>query len=145
MSNLQPRGSPRVLINGMKEWCRNWRGANSRAPEMARCEKYEIERIASDLGVSVSELRKIADHGPEAADLLLRRMAVLNLEKNEIAATAPSTYRDLQRLCTLCANHKRCAQDLGRDAADPAWEDYCPNVAMLKLLDSLPWTTRAEW
>jgi Family of unknown function (DUF6455) len=101
--------------------------------------------MAHDLGMPVSELRKVAEHGPEAADLLVRRMEVLNLDTNEIAATAPGTLQDLQRVCTLCESHRKCARDLGRDPAAAAWEDYCPNVAMLKLLDAMPWTARREW
>jgi hypothetical protein len=34
---------------------------------------------------------------------------------------------------------------LRRDPADRAWEDYCPNVAVLKMLNALPWVARSEW
>ena len=54
--------------------------------------------MAHDLGLPVSELRKLAEHGPEAADLLARRMAELNLDKNEVAAVVPRTLQDLQRV-----------------------------------------------
>jgi len=145
MSDLHPRASLRQMIDGMKQWWRNWSGANSRFSELVCCGEYEVERMARDLGLPVSELRKIANRGPESADLLVRRMAALNLDRNEVAATLPGTFQDLQRLCTLCESHRKCARDLGRDPADKAWEEYCPNVAMLKLLDSLPWAARKEW
>jgi hypothetical protein len=145
MSDLHSGASPRQMIAGMKQWWRNWRGASSRLTELAFCGEYEVERMARDLGMPSSELRKIANHGPQAADLLLGRMAELNLDSKEVAATAPGTFQDLQRLCTLCESHRQCARDLGRDPTDKAWEDYCPNVAMLKLLDSLPWASRSEW
>jgi hypothetical protein len=145
MSDLHPRVNPRQMINRMRQWWRNWRGANSRASELICCGEYEVERMARDLGMPVSELRKVANHGPEAADLLVRRMVALNLDRNEVATTVPSTFQDLQRLCTLCESHRRCARDLERDPTDRAWEDYCPNVAMLKLLDALPWAARSEW
>jgi hypothetical protein len=45
--------------------------------------------MAQDLGLPVAELRKLAEHGPEAADLLTRRMVELNLDRNEVAAVAP--------------------------------------------------------
>jgi hypothetical protein len=144
MSDLHPRASPWPMIDGMRQWWRNWR-VNSRVAELACCGDYEVERMARDLGMPASELRELADHGPEAADLLARRMAALNLDGNEVGATAPGTLQDLQRLCTLCESHRRCARDLGRDPDDKAWEDYCPNVAMLKLLNSLPWASRSEW
>ena len=82
---------------------------------------------------------------PEADVLFVRRMVVLNLDRNEVAAAEPSAFRELQRLCTMCQSHGLCVRGLARDPADGAWEDYCPNVAMLKLLDSLPWAARREW
>jgi hypothetical protein len=145
MSDVHPRASPWPMIDGIRQWWRNWRVASSRFTELACCGEYEVERMAHDLGMPASELRKLAKHGPEAADLLQRRMAALNLERNEVAATVPGTFQDLQRLCTLCEHHRQCERDLGRDPTDKAWEDYCPNVAMLKLMDSLPWVARSEW
>ena len=145
MSDLHSGASPWQMIEGMKQWWRNWRGGTSSLTELACCGEYEVGRMARDLGMCSSELRKIADHGPDSADLLLRRMVKLNLDNKEVAATAPGTFQDLQRLCTLCESHRLCARDLGRDLDDKGWEDYCPNVAMLKLLDSLPWASRSEW
>jgi hypothetical protein len=145
MSDLLPRVNLWQIVNRMSQWWRNWRGASSRLSELICCGEYEVERMARDLGMPVSELRKIADHGSEAADLLVRRMVVLNLDRNEVAATVPSTFQDLQRLCTLCESHRQCARDLARDPAGGAWEDYCPNAAMLRLLDALPWAARGEW
>jgi hypothetical protein len=45
----------------------------------------------------------------------------------------------------MCESHRQCARDLKRDPADHAWEDYCPNVAVLKMLNGLPWVARSEW
>ena len=101
--------------------------------------------MAHDLGLPVSELRKLAEHGPEAAELLTRRMAELDLGSDEVTAAAPRTLQDLQRVCTMCESHRQCARDLGRDPADQAWENYCPNAAVLKMLNGLPWVARGEW
>jgi hypothetical protein len=145
MSDLRPRENSWFIVNALRQWWQNWRGANSRLTGFICCGDGEVERMARDLGLPVSELRRIAEYGPEAADLLMRRMAALDLDKNEIAAAEPHTLQDLQRHCTLCESHRQCARDLRRDPGDSAWEDYCPNVAMLKLLDSLPWAARGEW
>ena len=109
------------------------------------CAEYEVERMARDLSISVSELHKLAGLGPQSADLLLRRMAALDLDKNEVFEIAPQTLRELQRTCTLCANKKLCARDLARDASSLAWENYCPNAVTLKALNALPWSSRNEW
>jgi hypothetical protein len=68
-----------------------------------------------------------------------------NLGRNEVAAVVPRTLQDLQRVCTMCESHRQCARDLGRDPADQAWENYCPNAAVLKMLNGLPWVARSEW
>ena len=62
--------------------------------------------------MSVAELRELAKLGPESAELLLRRMAVLDLDRKEVAQTQPQTFRDLQRICTMCESHRQCAHDL---------------------------------
>ena len=137
MFNSRPQAGPWPIIDGIKHWWRNWSGANSRLPELMCCGEDELERMAHDLGMPVSQFRRIAGYGPDAAALLFQRMAALNLGSDDVLTTAPGTLRDLQRVCTLCASHRKCARDLGRNPADSKWEDYCPNVAMLKLLDTL--------
>jgi hypothetical protein len=133
----QKSGAPIELI---LRWFRNW----TRESSLFSCED-EVERIAKDVGISASELRRLASLSPESADLLRRRMAALQLDRNEVATVEPRTLRDLQRVCTMCESHRRCARDLARDAAIPAWKDYCPNADTLMALDALPWAARGEW
>lgn len=105
----------------------------------------EIERIARDVGMTSSELRATVKQGNAAADLLLERLAALDLDPAEVAEVGPETFRDLQRVCALCESKRRCARDLGHDAAAPQWKDYCPNAQTLIALDALPWACRREW
>jgi len=97
---------PREMISRVRRWWQNWKGANSSLSELVCCGEYEAERMAHDLGLPVSELRKLAEHGPEAADLLTRRMAELNLDKNEVAAVAPRTLQ-------TCSGSVRCVKATG--------------------------------
>jgi hypothetical protein len=109
------------------------------------CGELEIERIARDVRLTPAELRAVAKHGSAAADLLLERMAALDLDPAEVAQVGPQTFRDLQRACSLCESKRRCARELARDAAAPQWQDYCPNAQTLMALDVLPWASRREW
>jgi hypothetical protein len=126
------------------QWWRDWISKGP-ALELKCCGEDEVERLAKDVGLSASELRRLANLGPDSADLLLRRMAALDLDRNEVSRTEPRTFQDLQRVCTMCNSHRRCSRDLARDSADPAWQDYCPNATTLMALNALPWRTRAEW
>src|SRR5215831_16526549 len=101
--------------------------------------------MAKDVGVPASELRRLASLGPDSADLLLRRMAALDLDRTEVSRTEPRTFQDLQRVCSMCRSHRRCKRDLADDAAGPAWQDYCLNAATLMALNALPWRARSEW
>jgi hypothetical protein len=109
------------------------------------CGDEEVERMAHDFRMSASELRTVASRGPEGANLLLDRMAALDLDRKEVRRTQVSTFQDLQRVCMRCESRRRCARDLRRDSAAPAWKDYCPNAPTLMVLDSLPWAARNEW
>jgi Family of unknown function (DUF6455) len=129
----------------LSQWWRDWTRRGSARSELKCCGEDEVERMAKDVGLSASELRRLAAHGPDSADLLLRRMAALDLDENEVSRTEPRTFQDLQRVCTMCNSHRRCKRDLARDSADPVWQDYCPNAATLMALNALPWRARSEW
>lgn len=116
--------------------CRDWTRRGS-ASELKCFGEEEVKLIAKDVGVAPSELRSLVNFGPEAADPLLRRMAALGLDRNEISRTEPRTFKDLQRVCTMCESRRRCARDLARDSADQTWNDYCPNAVTLIALNAL--------
>jgi hypothetical protein len=103
-----------------------------------------VQRTAKDLGITAAELRLLVSRGSQEADLLHRRMALLQLDPKEIASSEPLLFRDLQRLCALCDSRGRCIRDLARDSTrEPTepesadWQDYCPNAATLNMLSSL--------
>jgi hypothetical protein len=133
------------LTKAVSQWWREWTRRSSARFELKCCGEDEVERMAKDIGLSSSELRRLASLGPDSADLLLRRMAALDLDRNEVSQTEPRTFHDLQRVCTMCKHHRRCRGDLAHDADDPAWHDYCPNASTLMALNALPWRARSEW
>src|SRR5215831_4147327 len=111
----QYRSSP---LEAVARWWRNWMGKSSATSELRCCGEDEVKRIAQDVGVSVAELHKLASRGPHAADLLLRRMAELDLDRTEVARTEPRTFQDLQRVCTLCDARRRCARDFAKHTTE---------------------------
>jgi hypothetical protein len=132
-----------VLASAL-DWCRD-KAKSSRGSDLGYCSDFDLEQVAKDIRMSVSELRSVAKRGPQAADLLLRRMTELDLDPKEVSLIEPETFRDMQRLCTLCRYHKRCARDFARGAATKTWNDYCSNSGTLAALNSLPWSARREW
>lgn len=115
------------------------------ASVLSCCADAEVERMARDMQMSPAELRAVVRRGPNAADLLLKRMAALDLDPSEVSQVAPETFRDLQRSCALCESKRRCSRDIASNPAKPEWKDYCPNAATLMALDAMPWVSRREW
>jgi hypothetical protein len=118
------------LIAAFRDWARNRR----LDLHLDECVSYEIASIAREVGLSPSELRRMSKLKPDAAKLLLDRMAALRLDPGTLAKNDPSTMRDLQRLCSNCASKKRCQRDLIRYRDAPVWRQYCPNVGTLDAL-----------
>ncbi len=63
----------------------------------------------------------------ERAQLLPRRMAALDLNADKLAGVKPSTVRELVERCTACESPEQCEWDLRQDAANLAWQAYCPS------------------
>jgi hypothetical protein len=146
MSALAARyklGSLQTTLRTIGRWIKTW--SDRTACDLAAVGDREVEQIANDLGISLAELNSLARSDAKGADLLISRMAALDLDCQEVARLVPETLHDLQRLCTLCKRRKRCARDLAHAPLDPRWKDYCPNVATLLALDAMPWAARSEW
>ena len=139
MPVLHAGRSPFIAI---LQWCRAFTGFRS---SFDNCGDESVERMARDLGISPTELHQLDSRGPESADLLIERLAAMDLDRNEVARVEPAVFHDLQRVCTMCNCHRRCARDLARAPQDPAWKGYCPNAQTLATLSALPWASRQEW
>ncbi len=128
---------PQAISKRWSDWIKKQRAVS----ELSKLKCYaeeEIERIADDMGVSAADIHKLVRRGSDAANLLLRRMAALDLDRNEVSRTGPRVFRELNRNCALCDNRRRCVRDLARDSSDPVWEEYCPNAGTLLALNMLP-------
>ncbi len=136
------RRSPGEVI---ADWWHDWRQRAASWAELYACDANDVDRIAHDAGLTTYELQHLVRRGPHAADLLLRRMAALGLDPKEVDEVDRATFLDLQRVCTNCDPKGRCRRDLAKRPGDAGWEDYCPNAATLKMLDSMPWASRREW
>jgi hypothetical protein len=122
------------VIAPLAEWWRRNATARENLADLDAFSPGEMARMAQDVGLAPSDLRQLARHCSDAADLLDRRLGALGLTTAGLAASAPAELRDMERLCTLCVSKGRCARDLAADPADPVWRKYCPNEQTLASL-----------
>jgi hypothetical protein len=124
-------------VESFFRWWRDW----WEMPEsgLAYLGEEEIARVAKDVGVSTSDLRRLMSLGSDGDDLLLGRMVALGLDKDEVLRLERGTFQDMQRVCAMCESHRLCARNLAADPDSSGWKDYCPNAATLIALSALPW------
>ena len=135
---------PQKLLSRVSASMSQWRRGRFMADHKTRRAEVEgadeIERLARETGISIDDLRILAMLGIHGADLLRRRMHILRVDPDKFYRSEPATFRELQKSCSACESHGRCALDLARDAIDPTrpdWRDYCPNAAMLNMLSAV--------
>lgn len=104
--------------------------------ELASCDAGEFKRMARELGFTPNELILLAGSGPDAADLLYRRLNALGMDSEKIKTMVPEVMRDMQRCCSECNAKRRCTSDLNA-SDDSHWQSYCPNAETVALLKSL--------
>jgi hypothetical protein len=119
------------LIEASKNWVRRRIFIN----EVASLDSELLSCIAHELGISASELRVLANHDNNAADLLYRRMEQLRLDRNHVDI---AVLRDLQRCCSNCDLKQLCVHELEDKPKGASWPKYCPNEQTLVALTSEP-------
>jgi hypothetical protein len=55
------------------------------------------------------------------ANLLLRCMDMLQIDRSELAKDDPVLFRELRAVCTLCRSKEECSQDLADEFGDARW------------------------
>jgi hypothetical protein len=94
----------------------------------------DVDRVAHDLGLSVSELIHVSVAGSRWRRLLSARMSALGIDPKIIDAKRSEHARDLTRICALCDSKARCARDLCHQPESGVWRTYCPNESTLNSL-----------
>lgn len=109
---------------------RRWRQRRAALSELAACDRAVIEGIAREFGLSVGELRDLAELGPGTTDLLYQRLDELNIDRATLTRV-PLLLADLERCCARCQHKAECSHELESDMHGKRWETYCPNALTL--------------
>jgi hypothetical protein len=122
------------VLDAVAGWINKYRQSSNLHDEFGHCSPEDVMQIAKDLGVPVSELRKLAAKGPEAADLMKKMLIALRVDPYVLVNTNPAVMRDLQRLCIVCSQKGRCEHELAKGTASEYYREFCPNAFTLDAL-----------
>jgi hypothetical protein len=114
------------------KWYTRWQAERARLRDLECCSPFDLDRIAQDLGMSVSELRQVTASGD--AGLLFAR-----LRDNQIDTTTvdPAVLRDLQRCCSSCKKQTLCEHEVEDRPVEAKWPAYCPNQSTIAALTQM--------
>jgi hypothetical protein len=128
------------LFASILAWCRR----RARAIVPLAGERLSGPRASNvdDAGPS-GEMPNFPRHSYDAS-LLFRRMAALQIDRDELASNDPLLFRELQGVCTLCRDKERCVLDFAQEReGNPTRHEYCPNETTLNALAALQNCPRA--
>ena len=127
---------PRVqyVLDRLASWIRDGVFDGADATDLGNLDTAEMRRVAGDLGLTVSELRTVAAQGKDAASLLPKMLAALNMDSDAVLRIEPMVMRDLQRVCSCCNRKSECAEHILAEDAAVTYRAFCPNAATLSSL-----------
>ena len=143
MQTALPRQNRRLSrLASILRWCS--RRARAIAPFIG--ERLTAPRASNlvDAGSS-GDVPDLPRHFYDAS-LLFRRMAALQVDRDELASNDPLLFRELQGLCALCRDKERCVLEFAQESdwtANQSWREYCPNDATLNALAAVQNCPRA--
>ena len=106
-------------------WC-NGRIRGIASFAHGRLSSAEASCVVADDGSS-GEAPDLPRHSYDAS-LLFRRMAALQIDRDQLASNDPLLFRELRGLCTLCRSKERCVLDLAQEGDEPGnqgWRPQC--------------------
>ena len=114
-------------------WRRRLNARRGKA-ELAACPPGELHRIAADVGLTATDLKRLVCGHPGPSELLPLRLEQLGRDPQFVRHGQPATYRDLARVCASCTDWRRCQKDLARGSVQAGMGDYCLNTHTIDAL-----------
>lgn len=119
-------------IGGVVSLAKRLFARDEQSRQLQRLDHAEFEKIARDIGVSVSELFALASKRVDIQELLKRRLAEIGLSEDLLRECYPKVLSNLDRVCAGCAFTAQCSDDFKQHR--PGRSDYCPNTPTLEAL-----------
>ena len=119
------------LIDTFADWLKHRRELN----ELYGMNRSDLDRIASDLRISSTDLDELVRHGPHAADELPKLLKALRIDEAALSRAKPLVLRDMERVCALCLHKRRCDEDLVAGTSPEHYQEYCLNAPTIETLD----------
>ena len=107
------------VVDIFGEWLKHRRGLR----EMREMDAANLGQIASELRMTSADLEALVRQGPHAADELPKMLTALGIDQDALARTEPLVLRDMERVCALCSQKRRCDRDLAAGSSAAHYQE----------------------
>jgi hypothetical protein len=107
----------------------------ARNTELASMSRTDLQLLATDIGVTVADLREVMPHVRDHSDLMDKMMLAHGLNPEEVRRAFVG-LRDMERTCARCRDSGTCYRELKAGTAGARYHVFCANAdAIDELLD----------
>jgi len=79
------------------------------------------------VGLNSDDLVRLCYSHIGPSELLPQRLQLLGIDPEFVRHAAPTTFKDLARVCASCKASRQCARDLARGNVQAGLDGYCLN------------------
>lgn len=124
METSAAHDAPGLLARAL-DWIKAY---NARQQELGRLSPDDIAMMATDLGMSPSDLCDVLPRGADNTTLMDGMLKARGLDPEEVHRSLTPLLRDLELACTRCAATGRCRRELQAGTAAQHAHEFCPNA-----------------
>jgi hypothetical protein len=107
--------------------------------ELAALSYEDLQFLASDIGVSVADLRSIGPMITDHDELLKKVMLARGLDPDAVRRAFGGVMRDMEVTCARCRDVGICQRELKHNTAAAHCHDFCANAGVMdELLEIKP-------
>ncbi len=121
------------MLHAVRDWIKRHRPLRD---ELAGFSRAEFSHLASDMGVTETDLQSLSANAPDNTVLMQGMMRARGLDPEKVRDHYITLARDIERVCTICRNAKRCRRELAAGTAGMHCHEFCPNVRTFDDLDA---------
>jgi Family of unknown function (DUF6455) len=99
--------------------------------ELANMSYQDLQFLASDIGVSVADLRAIGPKITDHDELLKAMMLARGLDPDVVRRAFAAVMRDMEVTCARCRDVGVCQRELAANTAAEHCHNFCPNASVM--------------
>lgn len=98
---------------------------------LAGFSRADLGLMAGDLGISERDLLALVPRASDNTALMEGMMRARGLDPQAVHDGFLTLLRDIERVCTLCRNTRRCHREQAAGTAADSCHAFCPNAGTL--------------